>query len=100
MPSFICHYYNINFAHTAGGAMIGRAVSAACLDGAELEFYKYNGDPKEIGVPLKNSINTIAESWDEESTTRSVNQTMECFKMAGGMMKCITQSCDCDCVKA
>lgn len=25
-PAFICHFYNIYFAHTAGGRMIGRKV--------------------------------------------------------------------------
>ena len=100
VPTFMCHWYNVYFAHTAGGLMIGRAVSAAVLDGAELAFYQYGGqDPKEIGAPVKEAINAIAEGWDADARARSVAETRECFKAAGGMMSCITRSCDCDCAK-
>ena len=32
-PEFICHFYNVYFAHSAGGKMIGRKVSEMCLNG-------------------------------------------------------------------
>jgi hypothetical protein len=41
---FICHFYNVYFAHSAGGKMIGRKVSEMILDGKELEFYKWAGE--------------------------------------------------------
>ena len=40
IPEFICHYYNFYFAHTAGGRMIGKQMSALLLDKKTLEFYK------------------------------------------------------------
>ena len=40
IPIFVCHYYNHYFAHTAGGRMIGKQMSALLLDKKELEFYK------------------------------------------------------------
>jgi heme oxygenase (biliverdin-producing, ferredoxin) len=40
MPEFVCHYYNFYFAHTAGGRMIGKRMSALLLDRKTLEFYK------------------------------------------------------------
>lgn len=40
IPEFICHYYNHHFAHTAGGRMIGKQMSALLLDKKTLEFYK------------------------------------------------------------
>jgi hypothetical protein len=40
IPEFVCHYYNIYFAHTAGGRMIGKQMSALLLDKKTLEFYK------------------------------------------------------------
>jgi heme oxygenase (biliverdin-producing, ferredoxin) len=40
IPEFICHYYNYYFAHTAGGRMIGKQMSALLLNGKTLEFYK------------------------------------------------------------
>jgi heme oxygenase (biliverdin-producing, ferredoxin) len=40
IPEFICHYYNYYFAHTAGGRMIGKQMSALLLERKTLEFYK------------------------------------------------------------
>ena len=40
IPAFMCHYYNHYFAHTAGGRMIGKQMSALLLDKKTLEFYK------------------------------------------------------------
>jgi hypothetical protein len=40
IPELICHYYNFYFAHTAGGRMIGKKMSALLLDKKTLEFYK------------------------------------------------------------
>lgn len=40
IPEFMCHYYNHYFAHTAGGRMIGKKMSALLLDKKTLEFYK------------------------------------------------------------
>jgi hypothetical protein len=42
IPEFMCHYYNFYFAHTAGGRMIGKQMSALLLDKKTLEFYKVN----------------------------------------------------------
>ena len=40
IPEFMCHFYNFYFAHTAGGRMIGKQMSALLLDKRTLEFYK------------------------------------------------------------
>lgn len=40
VPEFMCHYYNFYFAHTAGGRMIGKQMSALLLEKKTLEFYK------------------------------------------------------------
>ena len=40
IPEFVCHYYNYYFAHTAGGRMIGKQMSAKLLNKKTLEFYK------------------------------------------------------------
>jgi hypothetical protein len=39
-PEFMCHFYNFYFAHTAGGRMIGKQMSALLLEKRTLEFYK------------------------------------------------------------
>ena len=40
IPAFMCHFYNFYFAHTAGGRMIGKQMSALLLNKKTLEFYK------------------------------------------------------------
>jgi heme oxygenase len=40
IPELVCHYYNFYFAHTAGGRMIGKQMSALLLEKRTLEFYK------------------------------------------------------------
>jgi hypothetical protein len=40
IPEFMCHFYNFSFAHTAGGRVIGKQMSALLLDNKTLEFYK------------------------------------------------------------
>lgn len=97
VPAFMCHYYNINFAHMAGGRMIGKAVSDRLLDGAELAFYEYEGDRQELGDKVKEDIEAVAQSWSEEDRKRSVAETGEAFKYSGAMLRCITQACDCEC---
>jgi hypothetical protein len=44
IPEFVCHFYNFSFAHTAGGRMIGKQMSALLLDKKTLEFYKVRND--------------------------------------------------------
>ena len=97
VPAFVCHYYNVNFAHMAGGRMIGKSVSNAILDGAELQFYQYEGDSKEMGDKVKEDIEAAAQSWNEEDRKRSVEQTPQAFSYSGALLQCITQACDCDC---
>lgn len=48
IPEFMCHYYNFYFAHTAGGRMIGKQMSAMLLDKRTLEFYKVRTHPSEL----------------------------------------------------
>jgi hypothetical protein len=40
IPVFVCHYYNFYFAHTAGGRMIGKQMSALLLNKKTLAFYQ------------------------------------------------------------
>ena len=97
IPAFMCHYYNVNFAHTAGGRMIGKAVADKILNGAELDFYKYDGDLDAIKNKVKENIEAVAQTWSEQDRKRSVEQTPDAFSYSGALLKCITQACDCDC---
>eukprot|EP00873_Tetraselmis_striata_P042604 jgi/Tetstr1/462868/TSEL_007817.t1 len=88
-PAFICHYYNTYFAHTAGGRMIGSKVASMCLDGAELEFYKYEGDLTEMLEAVRGDINALAEAWTQEQKQRCLDETMNSFKYSGSIMQAI-----------
>jgi len=88
-PAFICHYYNTYFAHTAGGRMIGSKVAAMCLDSAELEFYKYDGDLTELLEAVRAQINEAAEAWAEDQKNRCLEETTESFKYSGAIMQTI-----------
>lgn len=92
VPSFLCHYYNIVFAHNAGGMMIGKSLSKKLLDGETLEFYKYEDDVKKIGAVVKEDLEKVAAEWDPEARQRSIDQTKNTFQYAGSLMKCIVAS--------
>eukprot|EP00892_Ulva_mutabilis_P012912 jgi/Ulvmu1/9994/UM059_0043.1 len=92
VPAFLCHYYNIVFAHNAGGMMIGKMMAKKLLDGETLEFYKYDGDVKELCAVVKSDLEGVAAQWSEEERDRSINETKNTFQYAGSLMRCLTQS--------
>jgi heme oxygenase len=61
VPAFICHFYNVYFAHSAGGRFIGKRVAEMILDGRELEFYKWDGELPELLAAVKSNLNKVAE---------------------------------------
>ena len=89
-PTFICHYYNYYFAHTAGGRMIGAKVAQMVLDGRELDFYKYDGDLPTLLDAVRAKINGLAADWSPEQRARCLEETANTFKMAGSLMGFIT----------
>ncbi|GBF99094.1 heme oxygenase chloroplastic-like [Raphidocelis subcapitata] len=91
-PAFICHYYNYYFAHTAGGRMIGSKVASMILDGAELEFYKYNGDVGQLLDAVRVKINELAESWTPQQKEHCLKETAATFKSSGSLMGFIAGS--------
>jgi len=85
VPQFVCHYYNHYFAHTAGGRMIGKQMSNLLLDKKTLEFYKWDGDLKQIKTDVKNNIEILAASWSREEKDLCVDATQAAFQ-GGGML--------------
>ncbi|XVE54423.1 hypothetical protein DITRI_Ditri03aG0079900 [Diplodiscus trichospermus] len=59
--AFICHFYNIYFAHSAGGRMIGKKVAEKLLNKKELEFYKWDGDLPQLLQNVRDKLNKVAE---------------------------------------
>lgn len=89
-PAFICHFYNIYFAHSAGGRMIGKKISSMVLDDAELQFYKYDGDLKDHLDKVRDTLNEVAEKWTDSQKEHCLKETSESFKYSGAVMRSIT----------
>jgi len=88
-PAFICHFYNFYFAHTAGGRMIGAQVSKAALEGWVGDFYKWDGDVKELLGAVRNSMNEMAEGWSREEKDACLQETPNTFKSSGSLLRLI-----------
>lgn len=86
-PSFICHFYNVYFAHTAGGRMIGKKVSDMILDGHNLNFYQWEGSLEDHMAGVKKSLNDVAETWSAEEKERCLKETELSFKYSGALLR-------------
>ncbi|CAL5360787.1 unnamed protein product [Camellia sinensis] len=87
--AFICHFYNIYFAHTAGGRMIGRKVAEKILNKEELEFYKWNGDLSQLLQNVREKLNRVAENWTREEKNHCLEETEKSFKLSGDILRLI-----------
>lgn len=87
--AFICHFYNIYFAHTAGGRMIGKKVAEKILDGRELEFYKWEGDLRQLLQNVREKLNEVANDWSREEKNHCLEETEKSFKYSGDILRLI-----------
>ncbi|CAN1216826.1 Heme oxygenase 1, chloroplastic [Linum perenne] len=62
--AFICHFYNIYFAHTAGGRMIGRK-------------------------NVRDKLNKVAENWTREEKNHCLEETEKSFKHSGEILRLV-----------
>lgn len=88
-PAFLCHFYNVYFAHTAGGRMIGRKVGEKILDGRELEFYKWEEDLTALLNRVREKINKVAEGWSREEKNHCLEETEKSFDYSGKLLRLI-----------
>lgn len=84
--AFINHFYNHYFAHTAGGRMIGAKMSKMLLGGRTLNFYKWEGDVKEMLSTVKAQIDDLASEWSQEQRQRSLDETRRAFQYSGSLL--------------
>ncbi|MBA0867050.1 hypothetical protein Goshw_026734 [Gossypium schwendimanii] len=78
--AFICHFYNIYFANTAGGRIIAKKVAEKILDSRELEFYKWDGELSQLLQNVRDKLNKVAENWSREDKNRCLGETEISFK--------------------
>ncbi|KAG0478173.1 hypothetical protein HPP92_012892 [Vanilla planifolia] len=76
-PSFLCHFYNIYFAHLYGGCGIGKQVCEKLLGGRNLEFYKWEGDIQDLLRNVRENINKLAKTIFARA--RSSSSIKECL---------------------
>ncbi|KAL0013774.1 hypothetical protein SO802_000843 [Lithocarpus litseifolius] len=85
--AFICHFYNVYFAHSAGGRMIGRKVAEQILNNKELEFYKWDGDLSQLLQNVREKLNKVAEGWTREEKNHCLDETEKSFKHSGEILR-------------
>jgi len=87
--AFLCHFYNVYFAHTAGGRMIGKKVAEKILDNKELEFYKWDGDLSQLLQNVREKLNKVAEGWTREEKNHCLEETEKSFMRSGEILRLI-----------
>ncbi|CAM8979761.1 unnamed protein product [Rhodiola kirilowii] len=86
---FICHFYNVYFAHSAGGRMIGRKVAQKLSIEKDLEFYKWDGELPKLLQSVKEKLNQVAEGWTREEKDRCLDETEKSFQYSGAILRLI-----------
>lgn len=61
------------------------------LNGWQGDFYKWNGDVKELLNGARASIEQIASGWSREEKDACMAETPATFKWAGSLVKHITE---------
>lgn len=87
--AFLCHFYNVYFAHSAGGRMIGKKVAQSILNKKELEFYKWDGDLSQLLQNVREKLNKVAEGWTREEKNHCLEETEKSFKHSGEILRLI-----------
>ncbi|OMO60758.1 heme oxygenase-like protein [Corchorus capsularis] len=88
--AFICHFYNIYFAHSAGGRIIGKKVAQKILNNKVLEFYKWDaGELSQLLQNVRDKLNKVAEKWNREEKNHCLEETEKSFKLLGNILRLI-----------
>ncbi|XP_028801254.1 heme oxygenase 1, chloroplastic-like isoform X2 [Neltuma alba] len=90
--AFICHFYNIYFAHFAGGRMVGKKVAEKILDKKVLEFYKWDGQLAQMLQNVRDKLDKVAEEWTREEKNHCLEETKKSFKLSGEVLRLILVS--------
>ncbi|XP_042403593.1 probable inactive heme oxygenase 2, chloroplastic [Zingiber officinale] len=89
VPSFLCHFYNIYFAHITGGQEIGKKVCSMLLEGSELEFYKWDGDANKSLKDVRDNLNNLGEHWTREEKNTCLKEAAKSFRYLGQIVRLI-----------
>lgn len=89
-PAFLCHWYNVYFAHSAGGRMIGSKVGSMLGLQQALAFYAYPaGEMGDLLAVVREKINGVAEGWSAKQKEHCLAETSRSFELSGKLLKLI-----------
>ncbi|KAJ6792198.1 putative inactive heme oxygenase 2, chloroplastic [Iris pallida] len=88
-PSFLCHLYNIYFAHIAGGQGIGKQVCEMLLQGHDMEFYKWEGEVPELLKDVREKLNKLGEHWSRDEKNKCLREAAKSFRFSGQIVRLI-----------
>lgn len=83
----LCHWYNYYFAHSAGGRMIGRMMQDKLFDGHHFAFYEWESDVKQLLVPVRETIDKVAENWSRDLKDDCIKETGLAFGFSGTILE-------------
>ncbi|KAI3919339.1 hypothetical protein MKX01_038968 [Papaver californicum] len=88
-PLFLCHFYNIYFAHISGGQVISKQVSERLLEGRELEFYRWEGESPELLKAVRENLNKLGEHWTRDEKNKCLREAAKSFRLLGQIVRLI-----------
>ncbi|KAL5705792.1 heme oxygenase (biliverdin-producing, ferredoxin) [Ranunculus cassubicifolius] len=88
-PMFLCHLYNIYFAHISGGQVISKKVSEKILEGRELEFCKWEKNEQELLKDVRDKLNQLGEHWTRDDKNKCLRETSKSFRFLGQIVRLI-----------
>ncbi|KAJ4790800.1 Heme oxygenase 2 [Rhynchospora pubera] len=98
-PSFLCHRYNIYFAHATGGVGIGKQAFQKLLEerkfefynweGRKLEFYNWDSDPQVLLKDLRDSLNKLSKHWTRNEKNTCLKEATKSFVYLGKIVRLI-----------
>ncbi|WVZ91442.1 hypothetical protein U9M48_037611 [Paspalum notatum var. saurae] len=77
--AFLCHFYNVHFAHTAGGRIIGEKVAEKIHIHRELEFYQWEGDLSLLQQNVRGKLNQVASGWSRAEKDTCLDEMEKAF---------------------
>ncbi|KAF3323499.1 putative inactive heme oxygenase 2 [Carex littledalei] len=88
-PSFLCHYYNLYFAHATGGVGIGQKVKQKLLGDRELEFYSWDGDVQLLLKDVRDVLNKLGMQWTRDEKNKCLKEAAKSFRFMGQIVRLI-----------
>lgn len=71
--------------------MIGAQVSKLALDMWMGDFYKWDGEVKDLVAGVREKLNRVAETWSRDAKDSCLKETPRTFNYSGALLREITK---------